>query len=85
MDITRQEQRLLHILAKGGSIEASRDTRGKLVGVACFTRECWAVERFDITLFRKLRRRAAIASEGGRPYRITRRGLELTRSRPDNR
>jgi hypothetical protein len=85
MDITRAEQQLLHILAKGGRIEARRDARGKLVAVTCFTREGWAVDRFDIPLFRKLKRRAAIASEGGQPYRITRRGLELTRARPDNR
>jgi hypothetical protein len=85
MDITRAEQQLLHILAKGGSIQTTRDDRGKLAAVTCLTREGWAVERFDIALFRRLKGRGAIASEGGQPYRITRRGLELTRSRPDNR
>jgi uncharacterized protein YjhX (UPF0386 family) len=36
-------------------------------------------------LFRKLKRRRAIASKSGQPYRITRRGLELVRSEFDNR
>ena len=34
---------------------------------------------------RKLKRKKAIASQGGAPYRITRRGLELVRSEFDNR
>jgi uncharacterized protein YjhX (UPF0386 family) len=40
---------------------------------------------FDMRLFRKLKRRQAIASHDGGPYRITRRGLELVRSEVDNR
>jgi hypothetical protein len=38
-----------------------------------------------LALFQKLRRRSTIASTGGGPYRITRRGLELVRSQFDNR
>ena len=36
-------------------------------------------------IFRKLKRRRAIASHKSGPYRITRRGLELVRSQLDNR
>jgi uncharacterized protein len=39
----------------------------------------------DIVIFRKLKRKKAIASKNGGPYRITRRGLELVRSQLDNR
>ena len=34
---------------------------------------------------KRLKRKDAIASHGGRPYHITRRGLELVRSQVDNR
>lgn len=39
----------------------------------------------EIDLFRKLKRKKAVWSSGGGPYRITRRGLELVRSELDNR
>jgi uncharacterized protein YjhX (UPF0386 family) len=35
-------------------------------------------------LFYKLKRRRTITSQGGQLYRITRRGLQLVRSQPDN-
>jgi uncharacterized protein YjhX (UPF0386 family) len=38
----------------------------------------------EMLLFKKLKRKKAIASHGGQPYRITRRGLELVRSEFDN-
>ncbi|MBU0582237.1 MAG: YjhX family toxin [Alphaproteobacteria bacterium] len=41
--------------------------------------------RAAIARGRKLRRRKAVASCRGEPYRITRRGLELVRSQLDNR
>lgn len=85
MDITRAEQRILHILAQGGWIELERDAAGTLERAHCHTRDNWRHSGFDLALFRRLKRRNAIASKGGGPYRITRRGLELVRSRPDNR
>ncbi|PZR51481.1 MAG: hypothetical protein DI537_56355, partial [Stutzerimonas stutzeri] len=39
----------------------------------------------DLLTFRKLKRKRAIASSGGKPYRITTRGLELVRGELDNR
>jgi uncharacterized protein YjhX (UPF0386 family) len=85
MDISRAEQRVLHMLARGGRIELLRDDDGQIEDIACFSREGWLFENFDPALFRKLKRKRAIASTGGGPYRITRRGLQLVRSQPDNR
>ncbi|WLR93993.1 YjhX family toxin [Shinella zoogloeoides] len=84
MDISRAEQRILHLLAQGGRIEIEKDETRKIVTVACVTREGWRAGGLDIELFRKLKRRRYIASSGGRPYRITQRGLELVRSQQDN-
>ena len=85
MDISRAEQRILHLLAQGGriDIEKDEDTR-KIVTVACITRDGWRASGLDIDLFRKLKRRRCIASSGGKPYRITQRGLVLVRSQLDN-
>ncbi len=85
MDISRSEQRILHLLAQGGSIRPVKDERGHIVAADCFTREGWRLSAFDLQMFRKLKRRGAIASSGGRPYCITRRGLALVRSEQDNR
>ena len=84
MDISRAEQRILHLLAQGGRIEIEKDETRKIVTVACVTREGWRAGGLDIELFRKLKRRRCIASSGGKPYRITQRGLELVRSQQDN-
>jgi uncharacterized protein YjhX (UPF0386 family) len=81
MDISRAEQRILHLLAQGGRIEVEK----KIDAVRAFTREGWLLPGVDLVLFRKLKRKGAIASSGGGPYRITRRGLALVRSELDNR
>ncbi|WP_306117898.1 MULTISPECIES: YjhX family toxin [unclassified Roseitalea] len=84
MDISRAEQRILHLLAQGGHIQATK-TDKRVVHVACYTREGWRYPDLDVALFRKLKRRRTIRSLNGGPYRITRRGLELVRSQMDNR
>ncbi|PKP83182.1 MAG: hypothetical protein CVT79_03840 [Alphaproteobacteria bacterium HGW-Alphaproteobacteria-18] len=84
MDISRAEQRILHLLAQGGRIDLIRDDQRKVSDAQCITRDGWRYGGLDLPLFRKLKRRGAIASTGGAPYRITRRGLQLVRSQPDN-
>lgn len=84
MNISRAEQRILHLLAQGGWIELIRDDQKKPSGVHCYSREGWRLTGLYLALFRKLKRRRTIASTGGKPYRITRRGLQLIRSQPDN-
>lgn len=85
MDISRDEQRVLHALAQGGTIHALKAGNGRITAVECYNREGWRMSRCSLAVFRKLRRKRAIASRGGGPYRITRRGLELVRAEVDNR
>ncbi|HPF24589.1 MAG: YjhX family toxin [Hyphomonas sp.] len=85
MDISRAEQRILHLLAQGGKIEIIRNDHNKPAELHCYNRDGWRYPGLDLALFRKLKRKRAIASSGGRPYRITRRGLELVRAEFDNR
>ncbi len=85
LDISRQEQRVLHVLAQGGVIAPFKDPRGRIETVACITRDGFVLTDIGLALFKKLKRRHAIASRASGPYRITRRGLELVRSEADNR
>lgn len=85
MDISRDEQRVLHALAQGGSILALKDGKGRINAVECYNRDGWRMSQCNLFLFRKLRNKKAISSQDGQPYRITRRGLELVRSEVDNR
>ncbi len=85
MDISRAEQRILHLLAQGGRIELSRNDERKIEQVHLFTREGWRFSGLDLQTFRKLKQKRAIASKGGKPYRITERGLFLVRAEQDNR
>lgn len=85
MDISSAEQRILHLLAQGGNIELIRNVDRKIETLRLNTREGWIFSQIDIVTFRKLKRKRAIASSGGKPYRITTRGLELVRAQLDNR
>jgi uncharacterized protein YjhX (UPF0386 family) len=59
---------------------------GKTIDDArCFTRDGWLYPGFGLDMFRKLKRKKAISSSGGKPYRITQRGLVLVRSQLNNR
>lgn len=84
MDISRDEQRILHLMAQGGRIEISR-ANGKIDTAKCYTRDGWLYPGLDLLLFRELKRKKAISSSGGRPYRIIQRGLVLVRSELSNR
>jgi uncharacterized protein YjhX (UPF0386 family) len=85
LDISRDEQRVLHALAQGGRIALLKNEAGKVTGLEFFNREGWLMSNCSLVLFKKLKARKAIKSSGGQPYRITRRGLELVRSEYDNR
>lgn len=85
MDISRDEQRVLHALAQGGCIAVIKDMGGKIAGFQFFNRDGWLMSGPSPLIFKKLKTRKAIKSQGGGPYRITRRGLELVRSQVNNR
>lgn len=85
MNISKFEQRVLHVLAQGGRIVHRRDDSGHIVAVDCFTREGHVLADCSLAVFQRLRRRGLIASKGGGPYRATRLGRSAVRSQPDNR
>jgi uncharacterized protein YjhX (UPF0386 family) len=85
MDISRREQRILHLLAQGGRIEIEKSDGRGIASLRCMTRDGWHYPGLDLEMFRKLKRKKAVASSQGGPYRITRRGLELVRSELSNR
>jgi len=85
VDISRDEQRVLHALAQGGYIAVIKNSRGKIAEFEFINREGWQMSGLTPVLFSKLKAKKAIKSQGGKPYRITKRGLELVRSQVDNR
>ncbi|MEQ8479807.1 MAG: YjhX family toxin [Hoeflea sp.] len=85
MDISRAEQRILHLLAQGGRIELIRNDQRKIADIKLITREGWLFSDLDLETFRKLKRKRAISSRHGQPYLVTRRGLELVRAQLNNR
>jgi uncharacterized protein YjhX (UPF0386 family) len=85
MDISKHEQRVLHALAQGGCIALLRDDSGKATGLEFYNRDGWLMSNCTLALFKKLKAKKAIKSSGGKPYRITKRGLELVRSEVSNR
>jgi uncharacterized protein YjhX (UPF0386 family) len=84
VNISKLEQRVLHVLAQGGLIKHTRDD-SRIVAVDCFNRDGHRLADLTLDLFKKLKRRGLIASTGGGPYRITRFGIESVRAQADNR
>lgn len=85
MNISRVEQRVLHVLAQGGHIRHERSGGGRVIEVTCLTRDGYGLAGCDLQIFRKLKRRKLIKSIGGNPYRISRKGRIAVRSQLDNR
>ncbi|MEM8985914.1 MAG: YjhX family toxin [Pseudomonadota bacterium] len=85
MNISRSEQRSLHVLARGGAIAVEKDDRGKIIAINCITREGWSLTDCTMETFQKLRKKRLIASKKGAPYRITLKGRRAVRPQLDNR
>ncbi len=85
MNISKHEQRVLHVLAQGGAIHFERATNGKLTSVRCMTRDGYALADCTLDLTIRLKKRRFIKSQNGRPYRVTHLGLRAVNAQLDNR
>ena len=84
MNISRPEQRALHVLALGGRILHERNDGPRITSVTCVTREGMVLADFDLSVFHRLRRKRLIESRSGSPYRISKRGRASVRAQLDN-
>lgn len=84
MNISRNEQRVLHVLALGGRIDHSRNHGNKVDDILCVTRDGLILSDCTMPVFQRLRRKRLIASLGGGPYRISRLGRLSVRAQHDN-
>lgn len=85
MNISKSEQRVLHVLSQGGAIRYVRAPNGKVQSVTCVTRDGHVLTACSLTLFQRLKKRRFIHSRNGQPYRVTRLGLSCVRAQLDNR
>jgi uncharacterized protein len=84
MNISKSEQRVLHVLAQGGCIRHEKHGR-KITAVTCFTHDGAVLGDCTQRVFARLRQRGLIASQNGAPYRISHTGRLTVRAQPDNR
>ncbi|MEM1363225.1 MAG: YjhX family toxin [Pseudomonadota bacterium] len=85
MNISKHEQRVLHVLAQGGAIHFVRGANGKVQDVTCHSRDGHVLADCTLAVFQQLLKRRFIKSEKGRPYRLTRKGAVSVRAQLDNR
>lgn len=85
LNISKLEQRVLHVLSQGGRIAYVRNVHGKVIDVTCFSREGFVLTDCKLDVFKKLKKRGFVKSYGGRAYRITRKGRQSVRPQFDNR
>ncbi|CAL8968453.1 MULTISPECIES: YjhX family toxin [Rhodoplanes] len=85
MNISRSEQRVLHVLAQGGQIRHRRTDDGRILDVLCVTRDGHVLADCTVEVFAKLRRKRLIESRASSPYRISDKGRRSVRAQLDNR
>lgn len=85
MNISKNEQRVLHALAQGGQIRYERGPNGRVLDVFCFTRDGMILSNCTLEIFGKLRRKRLIESKHSSPYRISEKGRRSVRAQLDNR
>lgn len=84
MNISRNEQRALHVPALGGPILHERGDAPKITAVTWVTREGMLLADFDPTVFDRLWRKRLIESWSGSPYGTWKGGRISVRAQLDN-
>ncbi len=85
MNISKDEQRVLHVLAQGGRILYERATNGRVTEVTCITRDGMILSNCTLAVFQRLRRRRLVESRFSCPYQISEKGRRSVRAQLDNR
>lgn len=80
MNISKQQQRVLHVLALGGEILCLRHEGNKINQVLCYIRDRILLSDCTMEVFKQLKTKKLISSKGGKPYRITKLGALSVRS-----
>lgn len=85
MNISKHEQRVLHVLALGGAIHHERHANGKIDDVTCYTRDGHVLTDCTLGVFQRLLRRRLIRSRNGGPYRASPLGIRSVRAQLNQR
>ncbi|NKX48232.1 hypothetical protein HGG67_08315 [Rhodobacteraceae bacterium R_SAG8] len=85
MNISKLEQRVLHVLAQGGQIRYTHGPNGKLIQTDCFTQNGSVLIDCTPRIVSTLRHKRLIESRNSSPYRISMLGRRSVRSQLDNR
>lgn len=85
LNISKHEQRVLHVLAQGGAIHFERMQNCKVYEFSCFTRDGHVLAGCSLELFDCLKKRRFIKSVNGRAYAATRLGIRSVNPQYDNR
>ncbi len=80
MNISKHEQRVLHVLALGGEIHYTRNDSSKVKEITCYSREGHVLSSCTLDIFQRLKRKKLIKSDRSKPYRITHLGASSVKS-----